>query len=62
MSTLIRSALVALVLTSASAGLAVARPAVDPQFTDQADQYGGFNPNSQEGNRAFWENQTRHGH
>ena len=59
MSTIIRSALVALVLTSASAGLAVARPALDTQLTDRSDAYGGFAPNSQEGNRAFWESQTR---
>ena len=59
MSTIIRSALVALVLTSASAGLAVARPASDAQRTDRSDVYGGFNPNSQEGQRAFWDSQAR---
>jgi hypothetical protein len=30
-------------------------------WTDLSDQYGGFSPNSQEGSRAFWDYQTRHG-
>jgi hypothetical protein len=59
MSTLIRSALIALVLTSASA--AIAAPANDGGWTDMSKPYGGYAPNSQEGNRAFWDYQGRHG-
>ena len=59
MSTILRSALVALVLTSASA--AMAAPAQDTSFTDQSQLYGGHAPNSQDGIRAFWDNQARHG-
>lgn len=56
MSTIIRSALVALVLTSASA--AMARPG---DFVDQSRPDGGYAPNSQEGVRAFWDYQSRRG-
>jgi hypothetical protein len=31
-------------------------------WTDRSDPYGGYSLNSQEGNRAFWDYQTRHGH
>jgi hypothetical protein len=57
MSTIIRSALVALVLTSASA--AMAQPS--RYLPDQSKQTGGYSLNSQEGNRAFWDYQTRRG-
>lgn len=60
MSTLIRSALVALVLTSASATIASAA-SVGSNWTDESKQYGGHSPNSPEGNRAFWDYQSRHG-
>ena len=57
MSTFLRSlVLAAAVLTSASA--AMARPAFVP---DQSDQYGGYAPNSQQGQRAFWDYQARRG-
>jgi hypothetical protein len=59
MSTLIRSAIVALALASASA--AMARPIQDPAFVDQSKPYGGYSANSQEGIRHFWEYQTRRG-
>jgi hypothetical protein len=57
MSTIIRSALIALVLTSASG--AIARPATP--FVDQSSPTGGFSANSQEGVRAFWDYQARRG-
>jgi hypothetical protein len=57
MSTIVRSALIALVLTSASA--AIARPATS--LADQSSPTGGFSANSQEGARAFWDYQTRRG-
>lgn len=57
MSTVIRSALIALVLTSASA--AIARPVAHSPLIDQSQPYGGFAPDSQEGNRAFWDRQAR---
>ena len=59
MSTVIRSALIALVLTSASA--AIARPANNSTLIDQSSPYGGFAANSQEGVRAFWDYQARRG-
>ena len=59
MSTLIRSALVALVLTSASA--AMAAPSDNRTWTDRSQAYGGHDADSQEGARAFWEYQTRRG-
>lgn len=59
MSTLIRSAFVAAaLLTSVSAAMAAPRV---PTVPDQSDQYGGYAPNSQDGQRAFWDNQARHG-
>lgn len=55
MSKIIRAALVAAaLLTGATAAMADTVP-------DQSDQYGGYDHNSQEGNRAFWEQQARHG-
>lgn len=59
MNTLIRSALIALVLTSASASMAA--PASDQYFTDTSKPHAGYAPNSPEGNRAFWDYQGRHG-
>ena len=64
MSTIIRSALVALVLTSASLATlsaASAAPVRDLQFSDNRDPFGGYNPNSQEGARAYWDYQSQHG-
>jgi hypothetical protein len=55
MSTIIRSALIALVLTSATASIAA--PVRTP---DTSNPYGGFAPNSTEGARAFWEYQSQH--
>jgi hypothetical protein len=40
---------------------AAASPSMARTWTDLSDQYGGFSPNSQEGSRAFWDYQTRHG-
>jgi hypothetical protein len=49
MSKFIRSVLVvAALVTGASAAMAETVP-------DQSGQYGGYHPNSQEGQRAFWE-------
>ena len=59
MSTFIRSALIALVLTNAS--VATARPVQTPQWTDMSDRYGGHDSNSPEDNKAFWEYMSRHG-
>jgi hypothetical protein len=42
----------------AGASQAIARPT---SWTDMSDPYGGHAPNSQEGNRAFWDYQGRHG-
>lgn len=53
MSTILRSALIAFVLTSAPA--AMAAPAHSPYFTDMSKPYGGYAPNSAQGNRAFWD-------
>ncbi len=53
MSIIIRSALLALVLTSASAAMA----ASSHTSTDQSQLCGSHSPNSQ----MFWECQTRHG-
>jgi hypothetical protein len=30
-------------------------------WSDHSDPYGGFGPNTQEGNRAYWDYQGRHG-
>jgi hypothetical protein len=59
MSMLIRSTLVALVLTSASA--VIAAPADNRTWTDRSQAYGGYDADSQEGARAFWDYQTRRG-
>jgi hypothetical protein len=56
MSTIIRSAFVALILTSASAAMAQ-----DSKWVDKSQPHGGYAPNSQEGNRAFWDYQGQHG-
>ena len=64
MSTLFRSALLALALTSASvAAVPVANAASvrDPHFSDNRDPYGGYSPNSPQGNRAFWDYQSQYG-
>ena len=64
MSTIIRSAIVGLVLTSASvAGLSAASsaPVRDSQFSDNRDPFAGNNPNSPEGARAYWDYQSQHG-
>ena len=57
MSTFLRSLVLAVaVLTSASAAMAA------PSFVpDQSDRYGGYAPDSQQGQRAFWDYQTRRG-
>ena len=61
MGTLIRSALVALVLLG-GASAAMARPAPrDPGFTDTTDPTGGYAPNSPKGERAFWDYMERWG-
>jgi hypothetical protein len=53
MSKFIRSMLVAAaVLTGPAVAFAETVP-------DQSDQYGGYDPNSQEGNKAFWDQQSR---
>jgi hypothetical protein len=58
MSTLVRSLiLAAAVFTSASAAMAAPHYSIP----DQSDKYGGYAPNSQEGQRAFWDNQARRG-
>jgi hypothetical protein len=58
MSKLIRLALVALVLTGASE--AMARNSHDPFWTDMSKPYGGYDPNSQEGARAYLDYQAEH--
>ena len=58
MNTLIRSALIALVLSSASVSMAAS---ADDQYTDNAKTARDYNLNSPEGNRAFWDAQTRGG-
>jgi hypothetical protein len=37
------------------------RAAHNPAWTDMSKPYGGYDPNSQEGNRAFWDYKARHG-
>jgi hypothetical protein len=59
MSTLLRSALIALVLTGTTA--VVAAPAHNYGWRDWSKPYGGFDPNSQEGQRAYWDYQSQHG-
>lgn len=54
MNTLTRSiVLAAALLSGASAAMAA------PSVPDQSDKYGGHHPNSTQGQRAFWDNQTR---
>lgn len=55
MSNIIRAALVAAALLTGTAA------AMADSVPDQSDQYGGYDHNSQEGNRAFWDQQTRRG-
>jgi hypothetical protein len=59
MSMLLRSAIVALALTSASAAMTL--PIQAAPLGDQSKPWGGYSPNSQEGIRHFWEYQTRGG-
>jgi hypothetical protein len=33
----------------------------NPHWTDLSDPYGGYSPNSPQGNRAFWDYQARQG-
>jgi hypothetical protein len=69
MMKLIRSALIgAALLAAASSAMAQtvyspyhARIAPNPGWTDMSDPYGGYDPNSQAGNRAFWDYIARHG-
>jgi hypothetical protein len=61
MSTLIRLALVALVLTSAVGSAAIARPANNYGWVDKSDPHGGFAPNSPQGQRAYLDYQSEHG-
>jgi hypothetical protein len=59
MTTLFRSAIVIVaILSSASATMAASRGS---QLIDQSQPYGGFDPNSPEGTRAFWDYQSRRG-
>jgi len=60
MSKFIRSMLVAAaVLSGPSAVLTGPSIAIAQAVPDQQDQYGGYDPNSQEGNKAFWDQQSR---
>ena len=43
----------------AAALLAGGSAMAQQRVPDQSDQYGGYAPNSQEGQRAFWDNQSR---
>jgi len=60
MSTLIRSALVALVLTGASAA-AMAAPAKNAGLSDNSKPNSAYDLNSPEDARAFWDNQASRG-
>lgn len=55
MSKLLRTSVVALALI---AGASSAMADYDQQISDNNDQYGGYAPYSQEGTRAFWDNQS----
>ena len=57
MTKLVRPAFLALVLLTYGSPL-TASPL---GWTDTSDRYGGFNPNSPEGNRAFWDYIGRRG-
>ena len=59
MNTLIRSALAALVLATASA--AMAAPVRNNDLIDSAKPAAAYDLNSPQGARAFWDNQARHG-
>lgn len=59
MSMFIRSALVALALVAAPA--AMAQTAAQEGWVDRSKPHGGYAPNSQEGNRAFWDYQGQQG-
>ena len=59
MSKLIPLALIALVLTGTSQ--AMARNKYDPYWTDMSKPCGGYDCNSQAGQRAFWDNQDTAG-
>jgi len=59
MSTLIRSALVALVLAGATSAMAASEH--NYGWRDWSKPYGGYSPNSQEGARAFWDYQAQRG-
>jgi hypothetical protein len=60
MTKFITALLIATVVVGAATG-ASARPARSITWIDQSQPYGGFDPNSPEGNRAFWDYQGRHG-
>jgi len=40
-------------------GAASSAMAANQQLRDYADEYGGYPPNSTEGQRAFWDTQSR---
>lgn len=69
MTKLVQSALaVAILLTGAMSSMAGSAerhrgPACGTanHWTDLSDQYGGYGPNTPEGNRAFWDYRARHG-
>ena len=55
MSKLLCTSIIAVaLLTSASAAMANDKP-----LRDYSDQYGGYSPNSTEGQRAFWDEQSK---
>lgn len=61
MTKLIQSALavaVLLIVTLSSTANSAERTG---HWTDLSDPYGGYGANTEEGNRAFWEYQARHG-
>jgi hypothetical protein len=69
MSTVIRSALIAVVLLTSISGASAstsghgsARAIYNTYWTDKSDPYDGFDANSSQGNRAFWDYQSQHGH
>jgi hypothetical protein len=58
MSKLIPLALLALLLSGPAA---MSQDRYNEGWTDTSELYGGFDPNSQEGIRAFWEYMSRRG-
>jgi hypothetical protein len=60
MTKLITSIAVAMMLTGATAAMADNR--ADRYWTDQSKPCGGFSCNSQQGERAFWDQQQDQGH